>query len=99
MRRIAGISRLEKIRNDNIRQSLGIHTTLLDKAAQRNPNKKTLMVWASIETRVCSLHNLHSLHNPTPGTTLKIRRKRKQMKVNNMMDNEDLVPVLLTLIQ
>ena len=35
LRKIAGISRLQKIRNDDIRQSLGIQTTLLDKVVQR----------------------------------------------------------------
>ena len=35
LRKIAGISRLQKIRNDDIRQALGIQTTLLDKVVQQ----------------------------------------------------------------
>jgi hypothetical protein len=35
LRKIAGVSRLQRIRNDDIRQALGIQTTLLDKVIQR----------------------------------------------------------------
>ena len=35
LRKIARISRLQKIRNDDIRQALGIQTTLLDKVVQQ----------------------------------------------------------------
>ena len=35
LRKIAGVSRLQRIRNDEIRQALGIQTTLLDKVIQR----------------------------------------------------------------
>ena len=35
LRKSAGISRLQKIRNDDIRQALGVETTLLDKVVQR----------------------------------------------------------------
>ena len=35
LRKIAGISRLQKVRNDGISQALGIQTTLLDKVVQQ----------------------------------------------------------------
>ena len=35
LRRIAGVTRLQKIRNDDIRQPLGTQTTLSDKVVQR----------------------------------------------------------------
>ena len=35
LRKIARISRLQKIRNDDIRQALGVEKTLLDKVVQR----------------------------------------------------------------
>jgi len=35
LRKIAGISRLQKIRNDDIRQALSVEPTLLDKVVQR----------------------------------------------------------------
>ena len=35
LRKIPGISRLQKIRNDDIREALGVETTLLDKVVQR----------------------------------------------------------------
>ena len=56
LRKIAGISRLQKIRNDDIRQSLGIQTTLLDKVVQRR------LRWFGHVDRECQLTEFHTMH-------------------------------------